>query len=105
MLDIVEIKDGHDLVIADSVTPKAGNVLSIQIGDLAYAPAFGLDFKFFLDSDLQFQNESFKAYIVQRLIESQVNVSQVISIVNTLSQTFTFETGNISDKNSEGLIL
>jgi hypothetical protein len=104
MLDILEINDGEDMKVLDSIVAKAGNVLAIQIGDLEYSPAFGVDLRFFLYSDFQFQNESFKAYLVQRLTENQVNVAQVIGTVNTLFQTYTYGVGDVK-KSSGGLIL
>jgi hypothetical protein len=103
MKDIVEVNDSEDMKVFDTVVPKAVNVLSIQVSDLEYAPEFGVDFRFFLQSQFQFQNESFKAYLVQRLTENQVNVSQVIQTVETLFQKFTYSVGET--KNNEGLIL
>ena len=105
MLDIVEINDGEDMVIRDAIVSKAGNVLSIQIGDLEYLPDFGIDFKYFLESDLQFQNESFKAYCVQRLVESQVNVSQVIETVETFLHRFTYVVGDTKPTSTGGFII
>lgn len=94
MLDIVQIEDGKDLVIADSAAPKAGNVLSIQIGDLEYAPDFGVDLRFFLQEQLQFQNESFRAYLVERLTQSQISVDQVVEIIDTFTSKFIFDVGD-----------
>lgn len=104
MKDIVEVADGKDLGIQDAIVSKAGNVLSIQIGDLEYAQAFGVDLEFFLQSDFQFQNESFKAYLVQRLTESQVNVAKVVDVFNTLFESLTFYVGATREDNG-GLIL
>lgn len=103
MLDIVEVKNG-DLNVFDAIVCKAGNVLSIQLGSLEYAPDFGVDLRFFLQSDFQFQNESFKAYLVQRLAESQVNVAKVVDTVNTLSEKYAHYVGVLRQPN-EGLIL
>lgn len=104
MKDIIEIKQGQDLIVFDSIVAKAGNVLSIQLGDLEYAPDFGVDFKFFLESDFKFQNESFKAYLVQRLAENQINVSQVIQTVDLLFQKYTYSVGE-SNQSTGGLII
>jgi hypothetical protein len=103
MKDIIETPQGKDLLVYDSIVAKAGNVLSIQLAALEYAPDFGVDFKFFLQSDFKFQNESFKAYLVQRLTESQVNVSQVSETVDILFQQYTHSVGDI--KTDGGLIL
>jgi hypothetical protein len=104
MLDIVEVSFTQDLLVMDSIVPKAANVVSVQLNSLEYAPDFGVDLKFFLQSEFQFQNESFKSYLVQRLAESQVNVSQVIAMVDTLFEKYTHYVGEIKG-NSGGLIL
>ncbi len=104
MIDIVELNDGEDLTLADSIVSKAGNVLAVQLGDLEYASDFGVDLRFFLSSDFQFQNASFKAYLVQRLTESQVNVAQVLGTVNQLFETYTYFVGDIKTSNG-GMIV
>jgi hypothetical protein len=103
MMDIVEVAEGKDLNMLDSIVPKAANVVGTQLGSLAYAPTFGVDLKYFLSSDLQFQNESFKAYLIQRLTEEQVNVTDAIDYVNTFSEQITFYVGD-NNKNVGGLI-
>lgn len=104
MLDIIEVSDGKDLVVMDSAVAKAGNVLSIQLGSLEYAPDFGVDLKYFLQSEFQFQNESFKAYCVQRLAESQINVSQVVELIQTLYAKYTYYVGD-QKQSTGGLIV
>lgn len=104
MIDIVKIEDGLDIGVQDSIVPKAANVLSIQLGALEYAQDFGIDKSFFLQSDFQFQNDSFKSYMLQRLTESQVNVSQVVDVLETLFQQLTFYVGD-AKKTNGGLIL
>lgn len=104
MLDIIEANDGEDLTVLNSIVSKAGNVLSIQLGNLEYAPEFGVDLRYFLESEFQFQNESFKAYMVQRLTESQVNVSQVTELIDSLFTKYTYSVGDLSISNG-GLIL
>lgn len=103
-LDIIEAVDGNDLLIMDSEVAKAGNVASVQIAELEYSPDFGVDKKLFLDSEFQFQNESFKAHIVQRLIEHQVNVSKVIDSIDTLLTTYSYSVGSLETPNG-GLVL
>lgn len=104
MDDIVEILDGKDLGVADSIVSKAGNLLATQIGTLEYAPTWGIDLKFFLESPLQFQNESFKAYLIQRLTEEQINVAAVSDTLETLLQRLTFYVGDLS-VNAKGLLV
>lgn len=104
MKDIIESEPGVDCNVMDSIVAKAGNVLSIQLGDLEYSPDFGVDLRFFLTSDFQFENNSFKSYLVQRLTENQVNVADVLDTVESLFQKYTHYVGD-NAQSSEGLIL
>lgn len=97
MLDIVELNDGEDLKVVDSIVSKAGNVLSVQLGALEYAQDFGVDTRYFLESDFQIENSSFKSYCVQRLIEHQVNVSAVTELLDTLFEKYTFHVNASED--------
>jgi len=101
MKDITSVST--DLTVQDAQTSKAGNVFSIQIGDLEYAPEFGIDLKFFIDPELQFQNESFKSYLIQRLSEHHVNVTQVIDSIQAFMNKLTFVVGE-SEPISGGFI-
>lgn len=91
--DIVST-DGKDLGIARSDVSRAANVLSVQLGSLEYAPNFGIDLKYFLTSDFQFQNESFKAYCVERLLAHQINVVNALEVLRQLDKSFIFEIGD-----------
>jgi hypothetical protein len=94
MMDIVEIPtDGRDLKLVDSDIMKAGNVVTVQLGSLEYAPDFGSDLRYFLETNFEIQSESFKAYLIERLTQSQVNVTQVISVIDTLFEKHTFLIG------------
>lgn len=101
MIDIVGI--GEDLRLFDAQTSKAANVLSVQLGSLEYAKDFGIDLRFFLNENFQFQNESFKAYCIQRLSESHVNVNQVLDVLGGLFRELTFVVGD-SEKDTGGFI-
>ena len=92
MIDITSLTAG-DLVVRESQVGKAANVLQVQIGALEYLPQFGIDLEFFLDPDFNFQNESFKAYLIQRLSENNVNVHQVLDLIATFSETYQFIVG------------
>jgi hypothetical protein len=102
MLDIVKIEDGEDLGLANSIAPKAANLISTQIGSLEYAQNFGVDLKFFIESPIEFQNDAFKAYLVERLTQSQINVAEVAEVLESLYSRFTFKVGEIAK--SEGFI-
>lgn len=103
-LDVFEFPNGSDLVNRHSDAAKAGNVLAVQLGDLEYAPNFGVDLKYFFQSDFVFQNESFKAYLVQRLIEHQINVSSVSDVLESLYNEYTFNVGSDNKIATTGLI-
>lgn len=91
MIDIVSFST--DLGVADAESPKGGNVLSIQLGSLEYAPDFGIDLDFFLDPDYQFQNSSFRAYLIQRLAEHHLNVTGFIESLERFYLQYTFAVG------------
>ena len=101
MLDIVLAEQTKDMRVEDSIAPKAANVISTQLGSLDYAVNFGADLIYFLQSELEFQNQSFRAYLVDRLTQHGVNVVDVLYVIDSLSETYSFEVG--SQKN-EGFI-
>lgn len=90
MRDLSIIEEGRDLELANTVLPKAVNVISIQLGDLEYAPNFGSDKRYFLEQPAFFQNESFKAYLVKRLTEHGINVSSVGEMIHSLFAEYQF---------------
>lgn len=102
MIDVTSFTNG-DLRLLEAEAPKAANVLQIQIGALEYLQNFGIDLEFFIDPNFQFQNESFKAYLVQRLAEHNVNVNQVLEVLERFVLHFTFVVGN-ADRKSGGFI-
>lgn len=102
MRDILTLNDGEDLGIQDTIVPKAANVLSIQLGDLEYAKDFGVDLRYFLESEFQIQGDSFKSYLVQRLTESKVNVAEVLETIETFYRRYSFSVGEVNS--SGGLI-
>ncbi len=98
--DIIDTVDGFDLGIQQTEAPRAANVLSTQLGSLDFAPTFGIDLRYFLNSEFRIQIASFKAYCVQRLLEHRINVVNVIDVVSNLFATQTFAIGN-SENNGE----
>jgi hypothetical protein len=99
MMDIISITD--DIRFLDTQAVKARNVLVTQLDSLEYAPTFGVDIAYFLDENFVFQDESFKAYLINRLTASGINVNEVVDVVSDLYRSYTFKVGN--EKN-EGLI-
>ncbi len=102
MIDIVSAS-AAGLSVYDTQVSKAANVLSVQLGALEYAPDFGIDIRFFMDPDFIFQNESFKSYLIQRLSESNVNVSSVAELLEALYLKYTFVVGD-RDRSTGGFI-
>lgn len=102
MIDIIRAVQGADLQVQDSIAPKAGNLLATQLGKLSYEPEFGVDLRFFLESNLEFQNESFQAYLIERLIQNRINVDSVLTVIESFTSRFVF---NVNEQQrTEGFI-
>lgn len=101
MKDITSI--GEDLTVQEAAVPKAANLFQVQIAALEYAKEFGIDMRFFIDPELQFQNESFKAYLIQRLAENNINVAQVLESLNAFTLDYVFTVG-ADEENNGGFI-
>lgn len=102
MIDIVDFtEDG--MTLYDTQTQKAQNILQTQIGDLEYLPeTFGIDIRYFLTENIQFQNENFRGYIVQALATQGINVASIQEVLKALSTEFNI---NISPQDvSTGLV-
>ncbi len=102
MMDIVGFTD-DDLRMFDSQVPRAANILHTQLGSLEYEPLLGIDLAYFLDEKFSFQNESFKAYLVQVLANRGINVSSVEETIENLYTQLTISVK--SDENSSSLVL
>lgn len=102
MIDIVSQANGLDLGASDTQATKAANILSIQLGSLVYAPTLGIDLKYFLSEEFQFQNESFKAYLVEVLANNSINVASVTDIVDNLYSQYIF---NLTGSSSESSLV
>lgn len=88
MIDIVEVT--NDIQFFNTNVMRASNILSVQLGDLEYAQDLGIDLRFFLSEDFKFQNESFKAYMVEVLAQRGIDVASVAEIVESLFSKYTF---------------
>jgi hypothetical protein len=86
MIDIADVST--DLVMIDTQTNRAANILSVQLGALEYDPDMGIDLKYFLTEGIKFQNDSFKGYIVEQLAYRGINVNDVISTVFPLFESY-----------------
>ncbi len=101
MKDIVSSIDGQDIGLFDTETCRAANILNVQLGALEYAPDIGIDLAYFLSEDFQFQNDSFKAYLVEVLANNSINVASVLETIEDLFTTFQF---NIKADDKSGLV-
>jgi hypothetical protein len=99
MKDIYAQAAGLDAGVADTQVFRAKNILNVQLGSLEYAPDLGIDLEYFLSEDFQFQNESFKAYLIQVLASYSINVASITDVVEALFREYTF---NLSPSASEG---
>lgn len=88
MIDIAD--ENTDLILLDTQAPKAKNILSVQLGSLEYEPDLGIDLEYFLKDDLRFQNESFKAYMIQVLANEGVRVSELKDTLYSLYAEYLF---------------
>lgn len=101
MIDIIGA-DENGLQTYDTQTVRAANILSVQQGALEYAPDLGIDLRYFLSEDIQFQNDSFKAYLVEVLARNGINVATVTETIENLFSQYTF---NISpEEQSTGMV-
>jgi len=89
MIDIVSANE-LGMGVFDSQVGKAGNILAVQLGALEYLQDFGIDLEYFLSEDFRFQNDSFKAYLIERLSAQGINLSSVLEVVETFSSNLTF---------------
>lgn len=90
MIDIVSSIDGQDIGTFNTQTTRAANILSVQLGTLEYAQDLGIDLKYFLSEDFRFQNESFKAYLIETLASRGINVTDVVEQIESLFSTLNF---------------
>lgn len=102
MIDIVSTIYGQDIGLFNTQTTRAANILSVQLGTLEYAQDLGIDLRYFLSEDFRFQNDSFKAYLVETLASRGINVTQVVEQIDSLFSTLNFNLA--PDENNSGFI-
>lgn len=101
MIDIVN-SNSDGMTTYNTQTERAANILSVQLGALEYAKGLGIDLRYFLSEEISFQNDSFKAYIIQILAANGINVANLIETIEALSSTYTI---NLTPDNTQtGLI-
>ena len=79
---------------ADTLIYKARNILSTQIGSLAYAPEFGIDYDLFFGDDYQIQNQTFQAYAISKLSENGINPLDVLDSKGTFDEVLNIKIEN-----------
>jgi len=102
MMDIVAF-DEKGMQLFDTQTEQAANILSVQLGALEYAPDLGIDLKYFLTEKIAFQDDSFKAYIVQALAQRGINVASLIEAIDWLESNYNIKLSPA--ENSTGLVV
>ncbi len=95
MMDLLStVTPGLDVGTFDTEVERAGNILSVQLGNLEYAQDLGVDINFFLDPNFKFQNDSFKSYLAHILANFSINVASVVETVETFYIKYTFNLTN-----------
>lgn len=79
---------------ADTLIYKARNILSTQIGSLAYAPDFGIDYDLFFGEDYIIQNQTFQAYAISKLSENGINPLDVLDSKGTFEEVLNIKIEN-----------
>ena len=102
MNDLVTFIDGQDLGVLDIQTPRAANILSVQVGSLEYAQDLGIDLAFFINESFTFQNDAFKSYLIETLANRGINVASVTETINDLYRQYIFNVQ--ADTSGTGLI-
>lgn len=101
MMDIVGFTS-EGMQTFDTQTERAANILSVQLGALEYAQDLGIDLRYFLTETIKFQDDSFKAYIVQALASRGINVASMIEVLNNLDSDYNI---NLSpEENTTGMV-
>ena len=103
MIDIFPpSEEGLDLGKYNTSVARAKNILSVQIGALEYAKDLGIDLKFFLSEEFKFQDDSFKAYLIETLAYRGVNVAELTENVESLFSEYIFNLA--AEETTSGLI-
>lgn len=101
MIDIISA-DENGMGVYNTQTQRAKNILSVQLGSLMYAPKIGVDLAYFLREDITFENEGFKAYLIQVLASQSINVASVDQVIHSLYESYTF---NLTSSENTGSLV
>lgn len=88
MIDIIDFTT-KGMQVYDTQTERAANILSVQLGALEYWPEGGIDIRYFLTEPIEFQDESFRAYLIQVLATWGINVSSMVNVLESLFANYT----------------
>lgn len=98
MRDIAFMEMGEDIALRDSDAMKGANVVSTQLGRLHFLPLFGVNMEQFILSTQEYTLNTYKAYCVQRLVESKVSLKGISEALTALDGDlqYTFGTGEVT---------
>lgn len=85
MLDINLKLDGQDAAVQDTNLFKAKNVADVQLGSLNYAQEFGVDKKFFMDSEFNISSATYGAHVMERLAQAGIPASIAIGVASSFA--------------------
>jgi len=101
MIDIVDFTPSG-MQTYDTQTERAANILSVQLGALEYWPEGGIDLRYFLTESIQFQDASFRAYLIQILAGWGINVASLATDLEALFSNYVI---NLSpQENTTGMV-
>ena len=90
----------NDLEFEAGQLPRAENLITVQTGDIDYAPTWGVDLAYFLNPDYKIQAESFEAYLLQRIGFWGMNVLELIAKQGKFVRNMLFNFAEQSNNNS-----
>lgn len=102
MTDIIGF-DETGMQVYDTQTERAANILGIQLGALEYWPEGGIDLRYFLTEPVEFQDASFRAYLIQVLANWGINVASLSTDLEDLFSNYVIKLS--PQENSTGLIV
>jgi hypothetical protein len=87
MLDIKLTVDGEDAKLRDTNLYKAANTADVQLGSLNFAKEFGVDKKFFMDSEFNISSASYASHVMERLAQQGIPASIALQFASPLLDT------------------